>query len=536
MYSAGIVLFEALTGVAPYTGDNAISVAYRHVNDDVPAPSTLVHRHPAGAGRAGGPRHQAGPGGAARGRRRVPRRAGEAAGAARRAARAGVPVPAPTVADRTIPVSPAERAAAIAQPAHERPRRADLAESPAEQTVTNATAGARRGMPGAPTPRSCGRRRAGFRPIGPQGTRAMLRTDLDRANAATEFVPPAPAPRPAAAGTAAARPAAPAAQAAATRQEPSRASQIVLWSIVGVLVLALVGTTHLVVHLRPVPHGAERGRQGAARRPRGPSPTATSSRSIEQQHDNTVPAGTVIGTDPAKGRRCCAATPVKMVVSKGRPKVPDIQAGAERRKRESSIRDAGAASRTATTAEDRYSDDVAKGKVVEIKPQPGTELDIGKRVVIVLSKGPRAQAGAGRAQQDPRRGVPELQDDGFTPKEGPAEFSPTSRAAGSSAPTRKPGQEDRGRRPDGHRDPVQRRHRARPARPVGRARPRTIAARGSGCRSRFAVVRRRSDGTVACSSSRPHRHSRVEPNSKVTLYAVLADLHERVNNSGFACA
>ncbi len=46
VYSAGIVLFEALTGTAPYTGDNAISVAYRHVNDDVPAPSTLVPNLP----------------------------------------------------------------------------------------------------------------------------------------------------------------------------------------------------------------------------------------------------------------------------------------------------------------------------------------------------------------------------------------------------------------------------------------------------------------------------------------------------------
>ena len=42
VYSAGIVLYELLTGRAPYTGDTAISVAYRHVNDDVPAPSSVV--------------------------------------------------------------------------------------------------------------------------------------------------------------------------------------------------------------------------------------------------------------------------------------------------------------------------------------------------------------------------------------------------------------------------------------------------------------------------------------------------------------
>ncbi|HVW45397.1 MAG TPA: Stk1 family PASTA domain-containing Ser/Thr kinase [Amycolatopsis sp.] len=42
VYSAGIVLYEMLTGRAPYTGDTAISVAYRHVNDDVPAPGSVV--------------------------------------------------------------------------------------------------------------------------------------------------------------------------------------------------------------------------------------------------------------------------------------------------------------------------------------------------------------------------------------------------------------------------------------------------------------------------------------------------------------
>jgi serine/threonine protein kinase len=40
VYAAGIVLFELLTGAPPHGGDTALSVAYRHVNTDVPAPST----------------------------------------------------------------------------------------------------------------------------------------------------------------------------------------------------------------------------------------------------------------------------------------------------------------------------------------------------------------------------------------------------------------------------------------------------------------------------------------------------------------
>jgi serine/threonine-protein kinase len=41
VYSAGVVLFELLTGRKPHTGETPIQVAYAHVHADVPAPSSL---------------------------------------------------------------------------------------------------------------------------------------------------------------------------------------------------------------------------------------------------------------------------------------------------------------------------------------------------------------------------------------------------------------------------------------------------------------------------------------------------------------
>jgi serine/threonine-protein kinase len=42
VYAAGVVLFELLTGAPPYKGDSAMNVAYQHVHSRVPAPSSRV--------------------------------------------------------------------------------------------------------------------------------------------------------------------------------------------------------------------------------------------------------------------------------------------------------------------------------------------------------------------------------------------------------------------------------------------------------------------------------------------------------------
>lgn len=46
VYSLGVVTFEALTGKKPYEGESPIHIAYQHVNERIPAPSTIVTNLP----------------------------------------------------------------------------------------------------------------------------------------------------------------------------------------------------------------------------------------------------------------------------------------------------------------------------------------------------------------------------------------------------------------------------------------------------------------------------------------------------------
>lgn len=47
VYSVGILAYELLTGVTPFTGDSALAVAYQRIDNDVPPPSTVIGGVPA---------------------------------------------------------------------------------------------------------------------------------------------------------------------------------------------------------------------------------------------------------------------------------------------------------------------------------------------------------------------------------------------------------------------------------------------------------------------------------------------------------
>ena len=50
VYAAGVLLWELLTGTPPYSSDSPMTVAYRHVHEDVPPPGDVVEGIPAALG------------------------------------------------------------------------------------------------------------------------------------------------------------------------------------------------------------------------------------------------------------------------------------------------------------------------------------------------------------------------------------------------------------------------------------------------------------------------------------------------------
>ncbi|WP_084351654.1 Stk1 family PASTA domain-containing Ser/Thr kinase [Millisia brevis] len=124
-----------------------------------------------------------------------------------------------------------------------------------------------------------------------------------------------------------------------------------------------------------------------------------------EQYDNTVPAGWVIGTDPREGTRTTRST-IEILVSKGRPTVPQIQGTPSTDTVRDLLTERGL---NAVDGERRVSPGVPDGVVVALDPPPGTTVDVGSEVRLVLSGAPEttqsASAPATRAepntQQEP---------------------------------------------------------------------------------------------------------------------------------------
>ncbi len=142
----------------------------------------------------------------------------------------------------------------------------------------------------------------------------------------------------------------------------------------------------------------------------------------DTRFDNEVPAGSIIGTDPSFGERLPRGEDVTILVSQGRPVVPDL---GEDRRSPSDVR---------TALEDQtfvwvdapgeYSDDIPVGDVVSLTPAPGTALEVGSHVQVHLSRGPAPVAVPDVAGMDIAQATRVIDNAGLTVERVEESFDP----------------------------------------------------------------------------------------------------------------
>ncbi|QJY49554.1 Stk1 family PASTA domain-containing Ser/Thr kinase [Pseudonocardia broussonetiae] len=324
VYAAGILLYELLTGTPPFTGDTAISVAFRHVNDRVPPPSLIAGDVPPELDALVLRATDRDP--AAR-----PADAGALLGELRRVAHRlevpRVPVPAP-------------------------PRPAQHATEP----VTH---------PG---------------PVvmpGPRGTQALPAGPPRGATSTDLAGPPAGGTLHGGAGD-------PFPDHRRARRRSRRAFAV---GIALVLVLALVvgavawwmgsGRWTQVPALVGVQQTAAAELLDDYGLVTGPATTT---------FDNAAPAGAVLAVDPPVGAQLLRGEIVTLTVSTGRPVVPPVEAGTDVAGAEQLVRDAGLTP-TRDSSDAEFSDSVPEGAVIRTEPPAGQAVDIGGAVTLVVSRG-----------------------------------------------------------------------------------------------------------------------------------------------------
>ncbi|MEO6083634.1 MAG: Stk1 family PASTA domain-containing Ser/Thr kinase [Umezawaea sp.] len=393
VYAAGIMLYEMLTGVTPYVGDTAISVAYRHVNEDVPPPSTVVPGIPVEVDQL-----------VVRATRRDPlSRPADAAAflAELERVRIGlglpklsVPAPAPGQHDQTVRVRPVQ----ASEPAEATLPVLASASAAAATVITRAPR-----LPGGPVGGPQGP------PGGPQGTMALNRTSY-------QPPPPADPPKPAVKK----RP--PRKKTAAEVYEEERKRnkrRFALWVSLVVVLAILVGVTAWWMgsgRYTSVPGVIGNEETSAVALLQGASLKST----VELETSDTVPKNKVLRTDPPEGTEKLRGDSVKVYVSLGKPVVPTVQAGVDPAAAQKDIEQTGLKS-ALNPDDDAFSDKVPKGKVVTLKPAPGTQVKVGSTVIIVLSKGAEPKPVPNVAGKTKDEAFAELTSLGFEPVEGPSE-------------------------------------------------------------------------------------------------------------------
>jgi len=332
VYSAGIVLFELLTGSTPFSGDTPMEHAYRRLSEDVPAPSSLI---------------------------------------------SGVPPLIDALVATATARRPQDRFADAAE------FLAALDDVAGELTLPAFTV---------PIPENSAATRAAAVPtditdlVGPPTMVTEISPAPSPDVSETRVQEPVPVLQPQAPPPVPAVPTAPTAPTAPTTPKPvSNRSRtgLVVWLLVIALLTAAIAI------------GAwwfGSGRYGEIPQVLGMDRTAAVTtvedagfRAVTEivYHDE-VPADLIAGTEPADGEKVVRGNEVTVLVSQGRPTVPDAQG------MDILSYQAAAAERTlsVTTGDPVWSADVAEGRVAETDPDVGEAVLIGSTVTVHLSRGP----------------------------------------------------------------------------------------------------------------------------------------------------
>src|SRR4051794_3962442 len=342
VYAAGVVLYELLTGRKPHAGDSPIQVAYKHVHEDIPAPSRLVPGLPAYVDAL--------------------------------VARA-------TARDRDL--RPADARVLLHQV-----RRVRAALDHGVHDDADLTADLR---PAGPVPVEDGIDYvrddlvdSGPTILSPAQVAATGRTDD------TSLIGPPP-------GTAAAPPG----KRPIPGTQRSRRGPVLLVLVLLLAVGAGVGgwwfgagryvTTPGVINLT---------RSAAVEKVHA---VGLGFQVDGSAYSETVPVGSVVSTDPAGGEKAPRNGTVTAVVSKGpeRHEVPPLR-GLSLDAAQAALQDANLAFGDASS---RFSEKVLRGAVISADPKPGTSLRRGVAVDLVVSRGARPGEGVPLIGEGPDRGT-----------------------------------------------------------------------------------------------------------------------------------
>lgn len=164
-------------------------------------------------------------------------------------------------------------------------------------------------------------------------------------------------------------------------------------------------------------------------------PLATGGRT--EVFDSTIPAGQVVGTDPAIGDAVAPNTPVDLLVSKG-PEPIQLADLTNRRVAAAT----GSLEERGLVVEviERFSEKIEQGRVIGQSPAAGTTIPSGSTVELLVSKGPPPVVVPNLIDLRRKAAVATLEDLGLQVKVEAGEFTPLNRvisqvpAAGTEVP------------------------------------------------------------------------------------------------------